>query len=101
MFINYAKAIIEITATESKAAGRMGSDKFNELQACRRVAPTFAVVVVKSTAKKVDHFKGLTCDYMKEYIEKHPKDIELSDGAKMSALEMFYELRGLDTEGKA
>ena len=52
--------------------------------------PGYQIEIVKTAAKKVDRFKGLDYDYMKNYIESHDE----------SKLEIFYELRGLDKDGK-
>ena len=52
--------------------------------------PAFRIEVVKPSAKRTDHFKGLTRAYMKQYVESHdPK--KLAD---------FYALCGLDESGK-
>ena len=91
MTINYTNNTIEMTKNEAKAAGKYGSDKFNELHTLKAAEPTFRVVIVKSAAKRGDHFKGLTFEYMETYIKAHDTDC--------SIMAEFYELRGLDTEG--
>ena len=73
MTINYTNNTIEMSKTEAKAAGKYGSEKFNELQTLKAAEPTFRVVIVKSTAKKGDHFKGLTYDYMENYSKRHKR----------------------------
>ena len=93
MTINYTNSTIEMSKTEAKAAGKYGSEKFNELQTLKAAEPTFRVVIVKSTAKKGDHFKGLTYDYMENYIKAH-------DDEEHSTLTIFNELRGLDANGQ-
>lgn len=93
MTINYTNNTIEMSKTEAKAAGKYGSEKFNELQTLKAAEPTFRVVIVKSTAKKGDHFKGLTYDYMESYIKTH-------DDEEHSTLTIFNQLRGLDENGQ-
>ena len=90
MNANLMKSIIEMTKTEAAAAGKLNSEKFNELKALREMFPTFQIVVVK-TSKSGEHFKGLTVDYMENYIKNH-KDELLTD---------FYKLRGKDANGNA
>lgn len=94
---------IEMTKTEAAAAGKLNSEKFNELKALREMYPGFQIVV-KAAAKKADRFKGLTYDYMKDYIEKHPMNVEVEDenGVQQtkSVMEIFRELCGLDENGK-
>ncbi len=93
MTINYTNNTIEMSKTEAKAAGKCGSDKFDELQTLKAAEPTFRVVIVKSTAKKGDRFKGLTYEYMENYIKAH-------DDEEHSILTIFNELRGLDENGQ-
>lgn len=93
MTINYTNNTIEMSKTEAKAAGKYGSEKFNELQTLKAAEPTFRVLIVKSTAKKGDHFKGLTYDYMENYIKTH-------DDEEHSTLTTFNKLRGLDENGQ-
>lgn len=82
---------IELTKTEATAAGKLNSEAFLELQELRKAYPTFQIVVRR--VKSRDHMKGLTVAYMKKYIEKH-------DDEQKSVMTEFYQLRGLDDEGK-
>ncbi len=93
MTINYTNNTIEMSKNEAKAAGKCGSEKFKELQTLKAAEPTFRVVIVKSTAKKGDRFKGLDYDYMENYIKAH-------DDEEHSILTIFNELRGLDENGQ-
>lgn len=79
---------IEMTKTEAIAAGRLSSDKFNELKTLREMFPAFQIEIVKIVTKKVDHFKGLTYEYMENYIKDN----------KESLLSIFYALCGRDEE---
>lgn len=81
---------IEMTKTEAAAAGKLNSGKFNELKSLREMFPTFQITVVNPAAKKVDHFKGLTFNYMENYIQLH----------NAAVLTDFYKLCGKDENGK-
>ena len=91
MFANYEKKIIEMTKSESKSAGKVGTTEYETLKELRSENPTFRIVIKAS--KNQDNMKGLTVDYMKKYIEKHDDE----DGTNMS---IFNQLRGLDDVGK-
>ena len=80
---------IEMTKTEAKAAGKPNTAEYNTLLELMNNFPGYQIEIVKS-AKKVDRFKGLDYDYMEDYIKSHKSEL----------LEIFYELRGLDKDGK-
>ena len=94
MNANIMNETIEMTKTEAKAAGILGSTEFKALKDLRAEYPGYAIVVVKSSTKSKERFKGLTLEKMKDYINKH-------DDEGKSKLQEFYTLRGLDAEGKA
>ena len=81
---------IEMTKTEAKAAGKPNTTEYNTLLELMKNFPGFPIEIVKSAAKKVDRFKGLDTNYMENYIKSHKPEL----------LETFYELRGLDANGK-
>ena len=81
---------IEMTKTEAKAAGKPNTTEYNSLLELMKNFPGFQIEIVKSAAKKVDRFKGLDTNYMENYIKSHKPEL----------LETFYELRGLDADGK-
>ncbi len=75
MNANYTDHTIEMTAKEAKAAGKIGTKEFKDLQTLRSMNPSFAIVIVKSSrSKKKDTMKGLTYEYMEKYIEGHDDD---------------------------
>ena len=90
MFANLITKKIEMSKTEAKAAGKPNTTEYNALLDLMKNFPGFQMEIVKSTAKKVDRFKGLDYDYMENYIKSHNSEL----------LEIFYELRGLDEDGK-
>ena len=86
---------IEMSKTEAKAAGKINSEKFNELNTLRTMYPTFEIVIKASAAKKStkENYKGLTYDYMKKYIAAH-------DDEQKSIMAEFEMLRGTSEEAK-
>ena len=81
---------IEMTKTEAKAAGKPNTTEYNTLLELMKNFPGFQIEIVKSATKKADRFKGLDINYMENYIKSHKPEL----------LETFYELRGLDANGK-
>lgn len=88
--INTAARTIELTKTFATKSSRYGSDEYNQLQNARRDYPGFKVVTVSRTASK-SSFKGLTFEYMEQYIMKHD-----NNGAIM---EEYLMLRGESVDG--
>lgn len=70
---------IEMTKAEAKAAGKIGSDKYNELRQYMEAYPGFEIQI-KAAAKRKVEFRGLTYEYMKSYILKHDDE----NGTKMA-----------------
>lgn len=89
MTANLMNKKIEMTKTEAKAAGNPSTPEYATLLELMKNFPTFSIEIMKS-AKKTDRFKGLTYEYMENYIKMY----------KEALLETFYELRGLDKDGK-
>ena len=93
MNANYEKNLIEMTAKEAKAAGKVGTQEFKDLQTLRSLNPTFAIVIVKSSrSKKKDTMKGLTYEYMEKYISSHDEDGKI--------MAEYQDLRGLSERAK-
>ena len=64
---------IEMTKAEAEAAGKIGSEKFGELQQYMKEFPGFEIQIKASVKRKVD-LKGLDYDYMRNYILTHEDD---------------------------
>ena len=90
MFTNLQTKKIEMTKTEAAKAGKYNSPEYNELAALMERFPTFEIVIVKTNTKSVDHLKGLTYEFMENYIKSHNEAL----------LAEFYELCGKDENGK-
>ena len=92
--INAKNATIELTKVFAKNASRFGTPEYMQLQQARADYPTFRVVVRKA-AKSADHMKGLTFDYMLEYIEKNDKPFD----EEMTVKAAFLQIAGRDENG--
>lgn len=72
LVVKYAESVIEMSREFAKYAAVAGSEEYNLLQQTRKDYPTFRVVR-KQIAKKKDKesYKGLTYEYMENYIKLH------------------------------
>ena len=66
--INFVHNTIEMPKAFAKAAGKYGSEEYQALQCARKDYPTYSVVIIKRSGKKRDSFKGLTYEYMEQYM---------------------------------
>lgn len=89
MNANLKSKKIEMTKKESVAAGKPNTAEYSTLLELMKSFPGYQIEIVKSAARRADHFKGMDYTYMKSYIENHDE----------SKLATFYELRGLDEKG--
>ena len=89
--INERNRTIEMTKKFANASKRFGSCEYKDLQAIRKDYPTYKIVT-RSTKRKKDSFKGLTFDYMENYIKTHEKE-------NTAILIDFYKLCGKDETG--
>ena len=83
---------VELTKKEAKAAGKIGTAEFEELKNYLAMYPGFEVQI-KAPAKRKVEFRGLTYEYMKNYIKKHDDE----DGKIMAE---FNALIALDKKNK-
>ena len=90
--INRNARTIEVTKTFDKAASRFGTREYEALQQVRKDYPSFTIVV-KSVRTKVDHFAGLTYDFMEKYITSHDNADE--------RMATFMDLRAKSEEAQA
>lgn len=73
MYANLEKRKVIMTKSEAKAAGKIGTDEFEELREYMAAYPTFTIEI-KAPAKRKTEFSGLNYDYMKKYIAAHDDD---------------------------
>lgn len=90
MFTNLLTKKIEMTKTEAAKAGKFETKEFEELSALMDRFSSYEIVIVKTNTKSVDHLKGLTYEFMENYIKAHKEEL----------LTEFYELCGKDEKGK-
>ena len=83
---------IEMSKKEAKAAGKIGTPEFEELKSYMAIYPGFEVQI-KAPAKRKVEFRGLTYDYMKNYIKKH-------DDENGEIMAEFNALIALDKKNK-
>ena len=60
---------IEMTKAEAKAAGKIGSEKFNELRDYMEAYPGYEIQIKAAPKRKIE-LKGLDYKYMRNYIQK-------------------------------
>ena len=90
MKLDHENRKIVMDRTFANKAEFVGSEEYNLLQQCRRDYPTYNVIR-KTINKKTDqeHYRGLTYDYMKEYIGKY--DTENKE-ANLALLEEMIDI---------
>lgn len=83
------KGVIEMNKTYAKMAENPFSDEYTHLQSFRRDYPLFSVRVreIKTNPSK-ESYKGLTYQYMEDYIITHE-----SDETRATVLHKYHELR--------
>ena len=84
---------IEMTKAEAKAAGKIDSEKYNELRDSLDAYPGFEIQI-KAPAKRKVEFRGLDYKFMREYIQKH-------DDANGTIMAEFRTLTAQDKKEKA
>ena len=94
--VKAASRSIEVSKKFNDRASQYGTDEYKALQEVRRDYPGYKVVVVaprKSTKNNKPSFKGLTYDYMENYISKH-------DDENNTIMEAYMMLRGMTDEAE-
>ena len=94
LMVKYAEGVIEMNTTFAKEMRNPLSEEYALLQRTRQDFPTFVIRrrQIKSNPHK-DTYKGLTYEYMKNYIKKHDDE----DGKIMAE---FNDLIALDKKNK-
>ena len=92
MNANIMEKKIVMTTAEAKAAGKVGTEEYKELETLMKRFPTFGIDVIKP-AKVKSKFKGMNATYMEEYIKTHDEE------KRAENLKEFNLLRGRDEEG--
>ena len=92
MKINNKNHTIEMTKKFAKAASHYGSKEYNDLQGARRDYPNYTVITKKAPAKRTDANKGLTYEFMEQYIQKH--------GVEGKTISAYEDLRGMSADAR-
>lgn len=76
--VNYAERKIILSSAFVKKCFTPGSDEYKKLQAVRTDYPDFALVTRKfKTNTAQEHYRGLTYDFMRDYIKSHEADAKV------------------------
>ena len=67
MKANLITKTIEMSKNEAKAAGRIGTEKFNELREYQRAYPNYTICIIEAPKKK-SQYSGLNYKFMETYI---------------------------------
>ena len=75
IMVNYAERKIVLSSAFVKKAFVPGTVEYAQLQSVRKDFPEFRLVTRQfKTNTKQEHYRGLTYDYMRDYISKHEED---------------------------
>ena len=87
LYIDFAESKIIMTSTFAKKCTNTSSNEYRQLQSVRRDYPEFLVVTrqIKKNPN-MEHYKGLTYDYMESYIRNHTPIKEVDQ-----VLDEFYQ----------
>ena len=76
--VNYAERKIILSSAFAKKCFIPGSVEYAQLQAVRADYPDFALVTRKfKTNTAQEHYRGLTYDFMRDYISTHEADAKV------------------------
>ena len=93
MTINSKAQTIEMTKKFANFAKRFGSVEYDKLQTARRDYPSYKVIVKNGRSPKRNYFKGLSYEYMENYIQDH-------DDENGSIMKKYQALRATSEEAK-
>lgn len=93
MKANLITKTIEMSKNEAKAAGRIGTEKFNELREYQRAYPNYTICIIE-TPKRKSEFTGLDYKFMEYYIQKSKRD------DKDEIMAQFNTYRAAQNKGK-
>lgn len=98
LMVCYADSSISISSAFAKKAFTPGTNEYNVLMSVRNDFPNFKLITRKfKTNTKQDHYKGLTYNYMREYINK----VEGKDAhAVLEGLEFLIDISKCHSPGK-
>ena len=78
IFVDYAHSSISISSAFAKKALIPGTAEYAQLMNVRKDFPEFRLVTRQfKTNTKQEHYRGLTYDFMRDYITAHEKDAKV------------------------
>ena len=94
MKANLINKTIEMSKSEAKAAGKIGSEKFKELKKYQRAYPDYIICIIEAPKRKSE-FSGLNYKFMETYIKNCKRD------DKNQIIEEFNTLRGIENKNRS
>ena len=94
MKANLINKTIEMSKSEAKAAGRIGSEKFKELKKYQRAYPDYTICIIEAPKRKSE-YSGLNYKFMEAYIKGCKKE------DKDQIMEEFKTLRGVENKDRS
>ena len=94
MKANLINKTIEMSKSEAKAAGKIGSEKFKELKKYQRAYPDYTICIIEAPKRKSE-FSGLNYKFMETYIKNCKRD------DKNQIIEEFNTLRGIENKNRS
>ena len=94
LVIDFNNSEIIMDRAFAKNAKIVGSDQYNLLQGARRDYPTYSVTqrTIRKNPNK-ESYRGLTYDYMREYIIGHSDDITLREFEEKVLISKCHSIR--------
>ena len=74
MKINFAAKTIEVTKTFANKASNFGSEEYRTLRTAMSDLPDFTVAIKMTRKPRRTYMKGLTYEFMKQYISMYNED---------------------------
>lgn len=94
LFVNLNTQKIEITREFAKKAGIVNSEEYKLLNETRAAYPTYQISFRKVSQRKNSSIKGITVEFMRNYIEKHNDTEFLEEFNKLkNSGESFFKLK--------
>ena len=91
--INYTNKTIEVSESFASKARVYNSNAYNELMKVQNAHPNYSVSIVKTKTKKTS-VKGITVEFMRNYIKNHDDTNFLEEFNKLkNGGESFFKLK--------
>lgn len=94
MKANLINKTIEMSKSEAKAAGRIGSEKFKELKKYQRAYPDYTICIIEAPKRKSE-YSGLNYKFMETYIKGSDRE------DRDQIMDEFKTLRGVENKNRS